>query len=231
MATNTRLVIFDLDQTLVDFIPLHDLTVRALFRQEFGVEARLTEIDFGGRSLNDSFLQLARLKGVPEEAVRQKGGGLLEEYERIFAAGIPPDAVSHILPGVKKLLEALSGRDCVLALYSGDSPGVIKTALEATGLHRYFRFTFSGTEVEARAEMLGLAAVEVGRLTGEQIGGKDIVVIGDSVLDIDAAREHGARVIAIATGFHTGEQLREKHPDFLFKDMADTGKVLRAIGL
>ena len=228
---NVKLVIFDLDQTLVDFIPLHDLTVERLFRQEFGVQARLTEIDFGGRSLNDSFRQLAVRKGIPEEKVRQKGTRLLEEYGRIFAEGIPQDARNYILPGVKELLEALSRTDCIIALYTGDSPGVVKAALEATGLDGYFRFKFYGTEVERRADMVGLAVAEAEKLTEKKFRDKDIVVIGDSVRDVDAAKEFNALAIVVTTGFHSEKELLSRHPDFLFKDLSDTGKVLKAMGL
>ena len=57
-----KLVIFDLDQTLVDLIFIHDETTRQLFQKHFGVEARLTEIDFAGKSLLQCFADLGKLK-------------------------------------------------------------------------------------------------------------------------------------------------------------------------
>ena len=51
-----KLIIFDLDQTLVDFIAIHDEAVYRLFKTLFTVEARLTEIDFAGRSLTETFI-------------------------------------------------------------------------------------------------------------------------------------------------------------------------------
>ena len=97
-----KLVIFDLDQTLVDFISVHDEATRELFQRFFGLEARLTEIDFAGKSLIDIFLELARLKGVPEGRVGEIGPELLEEYERIF--GFKPNAL-EIFIGAGMIVE------------------------------------------------------------------------------------------------------------------------------
>ncbi len=86
-----KLIIFDFDQTLVDFITLHDETTNELFRRFFSVEAKLTEIDFAGRSLADNFAELARLKHVPEDKFRERLPLLLSEYDRVFANEMPVD--------------------------------------------------------------------------------------------------------------------------------------------
>jgi beta-phosphoglucomutase-like phosphatase (HAD superfamily) len=79
-----KLVIFDLDQTLVDFISVHDEVTRKLFKRFFDVDARLIEIDFAGKSLSESFYELAKLKNVPEDVFRKKSHQLLESYETAF---------------------------------------------------------------------------------------------------------------------------------------------------
>ena len=97
-----KLVIFDLDQTLVDFIPTHDEVTRNLFRRYFGVDARLTETDFTGRSLTENFSQLARLKNIPEDKVKENMQRLLDEYDRSFIENFPTNPSAHILPSAEK---------------------------------------------------------------------------------------------------------------------------------
>ncbi|MDP2931780.1 MAG: HAD hydrolase-like protein [Chloroflexota bacterium] len=150
-----KLVIFDLDQTLVEFITVHDEAARKLFRQFFGVDARLTEIDYAGRSLTDSFAELARRKNIPNDRVKPEE--LLESYEKLFAESIPRDAAGYILPGVEELLEALSRTGHLLALYTGDSKAVATSILSATSLDRHFRFAVFGTDAPTRAGMVQLA--------------------------------------------------------------------------
>src|SRR4030043_39971 len=113
-----KLVIFDLDQTLVDLISVHDATIQELFKSNFGVDAHLREIDFAGKSLTENLAELARLKGISASKFRAKDKSLLESYEKVFQAKIPPTAPSFVLPGVKNLLDELSKTDHLLVLYT-----------------------------------------------------------------------------------------------------------------
>src|SRR4030042_537665 len=94
-----KLIIFDLDQTLVDFLPVHDEATHKLFKKIFDVDARLYEVDFSGRSLTDNFHELARLKNIPEAAFQRKIRQLVPTYETIFGESLPRDAAEYILPG------------------------------------------------------------------------------------------------------------------------------------
>lgn len=55
-----KLIIFDLDQTLVDATAVHDETIRKLFKEQFNVDASLYEIDFAGKDLRRNLWDLAR---------------------------------------------------------------------------------------------------------------------------------------------------------------------------
>ena len=59
-----KLVIFDLDRTLVDFILIPDEVTQRLFRKHFNVDARLTEVDFRRRNLIDNLRKLNKLKNI-----------------------------------------------------------------------------------------------------------------------------------------------------------------------
>jgi len=225
-----KLVIFDLDQTLVDLISVHDATVKELFKSHFGVDASLWEIDFAGKSLTENMAELARLKGIVRSKFTEKSKALLESYEKIFHAKIPPAASNHILPGVKPLLEELSKTGNFVVLYTGDSPGVTQRVLEVTGLGKYFKFSVYGTEANSRVDMARLAIKKADQLTGARFEGKNIVIIGDSVRDIECGKQLNALTIAVATGFHSEEELTSRKPDYLFKNLKDYRKVLKTIG-
>jgi phosphoglycolate phosphatase-like HAD superfamily hydrolase len=51
-------------------------------------------------------------------------------------------------------------------------------------------------------------------------------VIGDTPLDVRCARAVGARVVAVATGWHSTEELATHEPDLLLTDLGDPGKLL-----
>jgi phosphoglycolate phosphatase len=225
-----KLIIFDLDQTLVDFLSVHEEATRRLFKRFFDVEARLTEIDFAGKSLVENFRELARLKDIPDEMFREKSNQLLESYETAFRESMRRDAAKHILPGVVKLLSELSKTDHIATLYTGDSRGIVDEVFRATGLGAYFRFCFYGTEVENRSDMVRLAINKAEESTGREFRDKNVVVIGDSVRDVECGKLFGSLTIAVATGFHTKTELLQAGPDYLFDNLKDYREVLRAIG-
>jgi phosphoglycolate phosphatase-like HAD superfamily hydrolase len=224
-----KLVIFDLDQTLVDFIEVHDKATQSLFSGFFKVDAKLTEIDFAGKSLNDNFVELARLKNIPEDIFRKKGPELLKSYEATFSDCLPADAEKHILPGARELLSELLKTDHVTALYTGDSPGIVRAVFRATGLGKYFKFCFYGTEAKTRADMVQSAVNRATDMTGQEFRNKGVVIIGDSVRDIECGKLFNALTIAVATGFHSQVQLLAARPDYLFTDLRDYGRILAAI--
>lgn len=224
-----KLIIFDMDQTLVDFISVHDDATRELFNRFFHVDARLTEIDFAGRSLAENFLELARLKGIPEAEVGKNSQTLVENYERIFGEKLAQEAPDHVLPGVRKLLEELAKTDNFVVLYTGDSAGIVDRVLKATGLGKYFRFAVYGTDAPTRVGMVRLAVGRAESIAGKKFSDKDVVIIGDSLRDVNSGKQLGAMTIAVATGFHSEAALRASEPDYFFKDLKNYRKVLRAI--
>jgi phosphoglycolate phosphatase-like HAD superfamily hydrolase len=224
-----KLIIFDMDQTLIEFLDVHEKAARQLFKTFFNVDAGLTDIDYAGKSLNESFRQLAELKHISEDRFLSYKDKLLQGYEEAFARNIPADADRYILPGVEQLLSKLAETDNIVMLYTGDSRGIVESVFNATGLGRYFRACFFGTEVNKRADMVALALKRATELTGKEFDGKDIVIIGDSLRDIAVSKQFGALMISVATGVYTEKTLKESGADYVFKDLGDFQQVINVI--
>ena len=173
-----KLVIFDLDQTLVDLLSVYDEAKEKSFRKVFGIDARLSKVDFADRSLSENSVELARIKSVSEKVFREKRHQLLENYEMFFVESIPKDASRYILPGAKELLERLSKTDNLIVLYTSNSPGIVDSVFKATDLGKYFKFSFYGTQAETRADMIRQAVEKAKELIGREFESKDIVIIG-----------------------------------------------------
>lgn len=142
---------------------------------------------------------------------------------------MPADAGECILPGVTELLDTLSKTGHIMALYTGDSRAVAESILKSTGLESYFKLRLYGTEAESRADMISSAIESAKKISGKNFQSKEIVIIGDSVRDIESGKIFNALTIAVATGFHSINQLSKEKPDFLFIDLKDHQKVLEAI--
>ncbi len=220
-----KLVISDLDQTLVDLIVIHDEITRKLFQRVFGIDARLTGIDFAGKNMLDNFKELAAFKKIPEAKYSAEQPGLLESYEDLFVEAIPQDGAKYVLPGARELLAELTADKHFIVLYTGGSRRIGESSLRITGLDKYFRLCYYGTEVKARVDMVRKAIEQAGKMNSRIFQGRDVVVIGDSIRDVECGKEVKALMISVATGFHSRLQLQEEGADFVFDNLTDYRKI------
>ena len=65
---------------------------------------------------------------------------------------------------------------------------------------------------------------------GHRFAPADVLVIGDTPLDVECARAFGAVAVAVATGFHPREELAALGPDLLFDDFADVEGAAALLG-
>lgn len=217
-----KLVIFDLDETLVNFFAIHDKAFALTLEELFGITgASYKHIDYAGKRIPDSIAEYARKEGVTPQVISMN----LEEAERVYElhfARLMRNPKKHILPGAVPLLKVLSKKH-KLALVTADIPGVTALVLDGTGLLRYFNFVVTADDAPTRPELVAKAIKKAGKVD-------EVWVIGDSVRDIDAGNANGAKVIAVLTGGTPEKVLAERKPAYIFKDLTPTRKILGIIG-
>jgi phosphoglycolate phosphatase len=221
-----KLLLFDIDGTLINTGAAGLLGFARAFRDVFGADDDLSRVDFAGATDSNIIEQLFALHGVPM---------LPENRERFRAAYFPalaqilPERPGCVLPGVGPLLETLAGRDDVqLALLTGNFAESARLKLLHYELWNYFPFGAFADDSPDRNK-LGPVALQRAR---EFRGGidfdpaADVWIIGDTPKDIACARACGARVLAVATGKHRMEQLAAHSPDAVLPELAQTSQVL-----
>jgi phosphoglycolate phosphatase len=224
-----RLVLFDVDCTLID---AHGAGGRAMFRamdELYGVRGELDGYSFHGRTDPAIIVDLATRWGAPEGLVRERLAACLERYVEILREELSGDDV-EVLPGVRELVTALAiDRRVVLGVLTGNVAGGLALKLSPTGLLPLFDVEASGSDSALRPELPQVAVKRAARLTGHRFAGKEIVVIGDTPADILCGAELGVRTIAVATGRHTLADLALYAPDYLFADLGDWRAVMSAV--
>lgn len=141
-----------------------------------------------------------------------------------------PDKRKGVMPGVRPLLDALATRDeAYLALLTGNYEESARLKLEHFDLWRYFRCGAYGDEVPDRNALLPEALARVETCGGPVVPASEVVIIGDTPLDIACAAAGGARSIAVATGSHGVEELQAAGADVVFETLTDTNAVIGAI--
>ena len=139
-------------------------------------------------------------------------------------------AEGRLYPGVSEVLEVLHGReDVVQSLLTGNVQANAVLKVSAFGLERWLDFdvgAYGSDPHERRSDLVAVARERTAGTYGESTG---VVLVGDTPLDVQAAREAGARAVAVATGFADLDALRASSPDALLADLGDTQAAVAAI--
>jgi phosphoglycolate phosphatase-like HAD superfamily hydrolase len=216
--------LFDIDGTLIATGGAGKAALEAALASEFGIDRLIDRLQLSGRTDRAIVRDLFRLHGLAESS---------DNWRRLRTAylGHLPVCLARnqgrVLPGIVGLLDHLRERDDVaVGLLTGNIRDGARIKLGHFDLHHHFAFGGFGDEHWDRDDVAreALAAVR-GRLNG-QVDLAKVWVIGDTPLDIQCARAIGVRVAAVATGWHSSEELAVAGPDLLLADLADPTPLL-----
>jgi len=230
VLVSDRLILFDIDCTLVD---AHGAGGRAILRalkDVYGVEGELGDYSFHGRTDPGIIRDLAELWGAAG-----RGDGRAREAECIaryvdLLRGEVAGGEVETLPGVRELVTALAAdRRALNGLLTGNVKEGARLKLEPTGLLPLFKVGAYGSDSALRAELPAVAVARAEALTGRRFAGKDVVVVGDTPADVECGAALGVTAVAVATGRHRLDELAACRPDHAFADFSDWRAAYRAI--
>ena len=217
----TRLILFDIDGTLIH---THGAGMRAferVFVSEFGAEPGITKkIDFAGRTDSSIWREFCDLQKVAHSP---------EDRERFFSMYVHwldhllEEGEGGSLPGVRRLLYELQTMPDppLLGLLTGNTRLAAEIKLRHHEMWEPFETGAFGDEHHDRNELSLLAKHRGTRILETPLSGPEILVIGDTPRDIECARKAGARVLAVATGRSSVEELAEHQPDLVLPNLED----------
>jgi pyrophosphatase PpaX len=199
-------LVFDLDGTLADTLPVCFHAYRTVFAS------------FLGRSFTDG--EIAELFGPNEEGIIRQV--IPDRWEEAFGRYLAEYQHAHVrfackIPGIEEVLRFLRDRGVPLAVVTGKGAESARISLRLLGLARYFDCVETGS-AEGGIKAFGLRQV----LARWRIPPEAVAYIGDAPADILAAKEAG--VLSIAAAWAAGAdsaQLSSCQPRFLFTTVGE----------
>lgn len=208
-----RLVIFDVDGTLVD----SQAEILAAMAAAFGTEGlacpdRAAVLNIVGLSLDQAMAVL--VPDLPEA----RRTALVTAYKASYNAArlIHGAAHSPLYPGARAVLDLLrAAPDMALGVATGKSRRGLDGLFAAHGLDPYFvtRQVADDHPSKPHPAMIRAALADTGVAPG------DAVMVGDTVFDMDMARAAGVRGIGVTWGYHAADALRAR-TDTVIDDFA-----------
>ncbi|GCD98002.1 HAD family hydrolase [Embleya hyalina] len=223
-----RLVLWDIDHTLIATGGVGREVFADAFRRVTGVTMR-EQASVHGRTEQVIFGDTARVHGLdPGEFAFPDFADALADGYRTRAAEMRERG--HALPGAASLLAALAEKPGVVqTVVSGNPRSVSRIKLEVFGLDGLVDFSLGayGDDHIDRPELVRAARELADARYGTSFTAADTVIIGDTPADVDAGRQGGARVIAVATGASDKDALA--HADHVLDDLSDTARIVELV--
>jgi phosphoglycolate phosphatase len=219
--------LFDIDGTLLSSGGAGRAAMESALASVFGV-AEVSRVEYSGRTDRAIGRDLFRVHGIEESHERWQD--LVAAYLR----NLPDCLTRHqgrVLPGIAALLQHLRARgDVALGLLTGNIRDGARLKLGHYDLFHYFDFGGFGDHHWDRDDVAREAFAEVRQRLNGSVDPNRVWVIGDTPLDVRCARAIGARVAAVATGWHSLDELAAAGPDLLLTDLSDPAPLLALCG-
>jgi phosphoglycolate phosphatase-like HAD superfamily hydrolase len=224
----SALVLFDIDGTLLVSGGAGVRAMTRAFERVFGVREAFDGFPIAGYT--DSYLLSRALTRARIDDTTAAHDAFRATYLEVLAAEIqkPGRGQKGLMPGVRALLEEVSRRaHFYSALLTGNYQAAAAIKLAHFGVADYFSWGAFGEDSADRNELARVALQRAAERAVPPTARQNVVVIGDTPHDVACARAIGARVIAVATGGCSFDELKETGADEVVRDLTDTDALLR----
>lgn len=221
MRTKAKMILLDVDGTLVDTAPdiadCVDEMMRILEMPPRGEDKVRMWIGNGARRLVKRAL-IDNMEGEPD-------AGLYDKAYPIFADLYSKNVCvrSHLFPGVREGLDYLKNLGIKMGCVTNKPARFTEPLLEQLGIRPDFELILSGDTLPKKkpdplplqhaAEFFGVAPDES-------------LMVGDSQNDVQAARQAGFQVVCVDYGYNHGRDIHEAAPDAVIHSLAELPSIL-----
>lgn len=241
-AGSPELVLFDLDGTLIDSVPglalAVDRMLTALGRPPAGEHAVRGWVGNGapmlvrralcgavevGHGVAEVPEGVAEAEGIAEAEGGKAGGieaALQDEALRLFLDAYADCATigTQLYPGVRPFVDELRRRQLPMAIVTNKPARFVPDILQALGLQSHFQLLIGGDTLSNKKphpEPL----LHAGRQFN--LSSAQMLMIGDSINDVQAARRAQVPVACVSYGYNHGAPITDSQPDWVVDSLME----------
>jgi len=213
MADSPRAVLFDIDGTLLVTGGAGAVAWQRAFEGLYGVEANIDEHTDAGMTDPEIaaivFREVVGREGSPEERAKAIGS-----YLRQLPDTVAESNGYRLMPGVESLLDRLIDAGTLLGLVTGNVEAAAHIKLARGHLNRFFSFGGYGSDSSDRVVVTKAAVQRAELVSGGTLQNGACIAVGDTPRDVAAGHGAGIKVVGVATGSYTVDQLSAAGADW-----------------
>lgn len=226
-----RLLIWDIDGTLLTVNRAGRAAMDQTFHEIFGIRDGFENVNMSGR-LDRVIIRDA----IQEKVGLIKGteimdlGRFYEQYEVNLINLLTNDYRGKTYPGISKVLDYIHNED---HLYSVIGTGNCKVGamakLVSQKIDHYFNCGAYGDEYWDRGSLIKGAIANAEDHYKVKFNLSDIFVLGDTIHDVNAAKAASVKSIAVLTGSNSLEELESSKPDYIFSNFENYNDLIKIL--
>lgn len=205
-------VLFDIDGTLINSGGAGARSWDQAFRRVYGEPADIGAFTDAGMTdpevATRTFEAVVGHEPSPEEL-----DAIIAAYLFVLPDEIQASEGYRVLDGVAELLPRLSEAGVLLGLTTGATEAAAHVKLGRGRLNHFFLVGGYGSDSRDRVELTARAIERAGSVLGRALDPADVLVVGDTPLDVKAARGAGAKGVGVASHHHSKDELAAAGPD------------------
>jgi phosphoglycolate phosphatase len=211
-ARGTQAVLFDIDGTLIDTGGASDRAWKRAFKELQGVDVDVPAVT--GKGVPDPEVGRVVFKEeIGREPTDEEADALMRRRLDHLEEEVDASPGYVVKDGVEELLVSLIADGVLLGLTTGNMEEAARIKLARSNLNRFFPFGGFGSDSPDRTELTNIALERAQLLAPQTIDVFDCFSCGDTPRDVEAGHGAGIRVVGVATGEYTVEQLKEAGAD------------------
>jgi phosphoglycolate phosphatase-like HAD superfamily hydrolase len=214
-----RIVLFDIDGTLVSTGGAGRRSLIEVFEDLY---ERADCLDFSFAGMTDRLIMRRALEALGEPERDDTIDRLIDAYIERLADHVAAAEGYVIFDGVHDILDEVTAWErTAVGLGTGNVERGARIKLERAELNPYFDFGGFGCDAAERADLIRAGARRGAERLGRNVSECRVVVVGDTVRDVEAAHAIGAECLAVTTGSASREELDAAGADRSFASLAD----------
>jgi phosphoglycolate phosphatase len=221
-------ILFDIDGTILNTGGAGRRAFERAFAQVCGSDEGAKKFRFDGMTDRGIARRgLVELGLVPDEATID---ALVAGYLQHLQDELPRTTGFVVYPAIREVTEVLAKEGHAVGLGTGNVKAGAEAKLRVAGLWDLFAFGGFGCDAEDRAELLRAGARRGAERLGVSPEECRVVVVGDTVKDVDAALAIGAECIAVGTGGKALDELASRGAHHTFVDLSGASALAALLG-
>ena len=213
-------VLFDIDGTLITTGGAGARSWREAFRDLYGIPADIGQFTDSGIT-DPEVGRLTFVAVIGRDPTPVEMAALMTKRLAQLPRAVAESQGYRVLDGVEETLRTLSEQGYLLGLTTGGVEAAAHIKLARAGLNHYFSFGGYGSDSTDRAELTRCAITRAGRVLGNRLDARRILVVGDTPKDVDAARAVGAVAVGVASGHYSEAELRKEGADYVLASLQE----------